>query len=686
MSTPERDPLHGPDRPDDAFETSWRRTLRLRLLIVGVLFAVWCAAIQVRLVYLQVVAHPRYLALASDQQVRVEEPLPKRGDLLDRNGEVLAMSAEAPTIAVNPRVVSDVAGTVTALCGVFGDCTQQERADLTQTLTARRSYFSYVRRVVSPAIGARVAALALPGVEVRAESRRYYPNKELAAHLLGFVGRDNTGLGGIEQAYDSIIVGKKGRVLRLTDAKNVAVQSRVELEPTAGASLELTLDRYLQHFAEGVLREGVERHGAEAGTLIALDVHTGEILALANYPTFNPNTPGAVAAERRRNRAMQEIYEPGSTFKIVTAAAAIEEGVIAPSDLIDTAPGFIRIGSRPPIHDVGRYGLLSFEDVMVKSSNVGAIKAGWAIGAERLNRYVRRFGFGEVHAPDFRGASGGKVWRAEDLDASALASVSMGYQVSVTPLQMAAATAAVANGGTLFEPRLVRAIIKDGVRDVIEPRPLRRAISPSTAATLTAIMEGVVERGTGQGAQVPGYQVAGKTGTSQKIINGAYSRSDHVGSFTGFIPSRRPELAVLVVIDAPRRGGYYGGTVAAPVFRQFAEAAMRHLGIPPAINPPTPLVVQSDAVLPVRYAGRSDQLQRVSLTTDGVLQMPDLLGLGARDAVRALTQLGLSVRLRGAGVVTGQSPAPGEPVGAGDVGRLQLDRARAPAPAAEGGR
>jgi cell division protein FtsI/penicillin-binding protein 2 len=630
------------------------------------------------------VAHPVYLEQANDQQMRVFEPAAKRGDLLDRNGEVLAYSVDADTIAVNPRVVREPEKTVAALCQVFRDCSAQERATLIQTITSKKRSFEYIRRGVAPGIGARVAALKLPGVEVRVESKRYYPNKEMGAHLIGFVGRDNNGLGGVEQAYDGIVRGKKGRVLMLTDARHASVESRVELEPTSGATLELTIDQYLQHIAERELRAGVEKHNAAAGTLVALDPNTGEILALANYPPFNPNTPAAVDADLRRNRAVQEIYEPGSTFKIVTAAAAIEEGVLKPEDLIDTAPGFIKIPGRKPIDDEHHYGVLSFHDVIVKSSNVGAIKAGWQIGAERLNRYIRRFGFGEIHAPDFRGVSGGIVWKPEDLDASALASVSMGYQVAITPMQMASATAAVANGGTLFEPRLIRAIIRDGVREEIVPKALRRAVTAETAAALTTIMEDVVVNGTGKAAKIAGYQVAGKTGTSQKIIDGRYSESDHVGSFTGFVPSRRPALAVLVVVDAPQVGGYYGGTVAAPIFQKFSEAAMRHLGITPTINPTTPLLVQSDAVLPARYSGRAPDTGRGVMQVNAQV-MPDVTGLGARDAMRVLTQLGMAVRMRGNGVVMTQSPAAGEPIVSGAVSQLELARDRSAPPAPPSG-
>lgn len=677
MATRDLDPLQTPDRPDEAFEASWRRAFRRRLMMIGLVFVVWTAGIQARLVFLQVVYHPAYLEQANDQHLRVFEPAAKRGDVLDRNGDVLAYSVDADTIAVNPRVVRDAGKLVATLCQVFRDCSAEERADLIKTIGNSKGAFAFVRRGVAPGVGARVAALKLPGVEIRKESRRYYPNKELAAHLLGFVGRDNNGLGGIEAAYESTVRGKKGRVLMLTDARHNSMESRVELEATAGASLELTIDKYLQYIAERELRAGVEKHNAVAGTLIALDPTTGEILALANYPSFNPNAPSGADPSFQRNRAVQDIYDPGSTFKIVTAAAAIEEKILTPEDLIETAPGYIKLPGRDRIDDEHYYGAhMTFHDVIVKSSNVGAIRAGWKVGAERLNRYVRRFGFGEIHAPDFRGVTGGIVTPPERLGESGLASVSMGYQIGVTPLQMAAATAAVANGGTLYEPHLVRAIIRDGVREEVAPKALREAISASTAAALTTIMEGVVTDGTAKSAKIAGYQVAGKTGTAQKIINGLYSDGHHVGSFTGFVPSRRPALTVLVVVDDPRTGGYYGGVVAAPIFQKFAESAMRHLGIPPSINPTTPLVVQANAALPARYSGRARGNDALAVQVDGSVLMPDVMGLGARDATRVLLQFGLTVRSQGDGVVVGQHPQPGTPISAGGVGQLQLDRPR----------
>ncbi|MDQ3879951.1 MAG: transpeptidase family protein, partial [Chloroflexota bacterium] len=502
----------------------------------------------------------------------------------------------------------------------------------------------------------------------------------------GYVGLDNNGLAGLESAYDHQIRGREGKVLIQTDARRHVLNSRVDRPATAGASLELTVDQYLQYIAERELRAGVEENRAAGGTAIIMEPHTGEILALANWPTFNPNSFGRFDDANRRNRAIQDLYEPGSTFKVVTASAALEERVLTAAAPIDCAPGHITFGSRV-IRDVHTYGVLPFTDVIVKSSNVGAIKVGLRLGPERLGRYVSRFGFGQPISPDFRGESPGIVWNPAKLDPSALASVSMGYQVAVTPLQMAAAVSSVANGGTLIEPRVVRAFIADGRRMPVSPKVLRRTISPDTAAELTTIMEAVVERGTGKTAQIPGFTVAGKTGTAAKLINGRYSKSDYNASFVGFVPSRNPVLTIIVVIDSPHAGGYFGGTVAAPVFRRIAEASLRQLGVAPTVNPHPPVLVarNDDAHLPIHsrpVKGPSADVEDAAPLEPGV--MPDLFGYGAREALRTLTRIGASARLLGQGFVIQQSPAPGEPVGAGEVAVLKLGRRVPPVPAGVG--
>lgn len=664
-------------RRDAATPFEWRDTLRTRVLVCAGVFALWTVGIEARLVYLQVVAHADMMARADKQQLRTIRPPAKRGEILDRNGHVLAYSVDADTIAADPSEVPDVDDAARRICGALDDCDTAQRQQMLERLR-RKGQFVYLARQISPDETRRVKALEIPGLLFYKESRRYYPNKELASHVLGYVGLDNVGLAGLESTFDARIRGHEGKMLVQADARKHVMNSREERPPTAGDGLELTIDEYLQFVAERELKAGVDENNAAGGTAIVMEPHTGEILALANWPTFNPNAFAEVEAEARRNRAIQDLYEPGSTFKVVTASAAIQEGLIKPEDPIDCAPGYITFPGRKPIYDTHAYGVLPFIDVIAKSSNVGAIKVGARVGAERLGRYISRFGFGQALAPDFRGESPGIVWNPARLDPSALASVSMGYQVGVTPLQMATAVSAVANGGELMEPRVVRAFIRNGRREEVAHKVLRRAIDPGTAATLTEIMEAVVERGTAKATvQMSGYTIAGKTGTASKLINGHYSKSEYNSSFVGFVPSRRPAVTIIVVIDSPHGKGYYGATVAGPVFKRIAEATLRHLGVGPTLNAPPPVLVARHDAREASEVG--PQPVRAPLE-DRMLEpaqsglMPDLRGLSAREALRAANRIGLSAKLSGDGFVVEQSPRAGEPLVRGDAVTLTLVR------------
>jgi cell division protein FtsI (penicillin-binding protein 3) len=658
--------------PDLESDRLWRQTIKARLLVAVMCVSCWTAVIEARLFWFQVVQHGTLVEKANAQQQDEVKAPARRGEILDRNGSVLAFSVDADSIVAVPSEVEDGPATARAICGVVG-CTDVDLAAMTKRLQ-KRGAFAYVRRFVSPDEARRIGELKLPGINVIPETKRYYPKLELASHVLGFVGTENKGLGGIEQAYDTLIRGRDGRIRLQSDARQHAVQSRIELEPTAGASLELTIDQYIQHIAERELKRGVLETRAAGGTAIVMDPRTGEILALANYPTFNPNVYNESDPDAWRNRAIQEIYEPGSTFKIVTASAAIEEGVLRPADMIDCSPGHIMISGWRRVDDVHSYGLLSFEDVIIKSSNVGAIKAGLRLGAERLDRYVERFGFGQALAPDFRGQSAGIVWNASQLNESAIASVSMGYQIGVTPLQMVTAVSAVANGGKLLEPHLVRATIRDGIRQAVAPKVVRQSITESTASAMTTIMEGVVERGTAKSAAIEGYRVAGKTGTAAKLVNRSYSKSDYNGSFVGFVPSRKPALSILVVIDSGRIGQGYGGAVAAPVFKRIAEASLRHLGVPRSIDPVAPVLASFASIDAMPASVRMPSILASLTPASNLALMPDLRGLGAREAVRVLNRLGLSTRVRGSGVVVAQQPEAGSPLERGGWSVLRLSR------------
>ena len=653
----------------------WRDVMRRRLLVTACVMAVWGIVIEARLVQLQVFRHDILVERALRQQSRSIDTHPKRGEIVDREGRVLAYSVDADTIVAVPDDVEDPAHTTSRLCQVL-ECSDTQREVIGRRL-AKPGQFAYVQRHVSVDTARRVRDMDLEGVGFLKQNRRFYPNRELASHLIGFVGIDNQGLYGLEASYDEEISGRPGKVLVQTDARNRAF-GRVERPPTAGVTLELTIDKYIQHIAERELRAAVHEHAAAGGSVVVLDPDTGEILALANEPTFNPNAFSDASADARRNRATQDPYEPGSTFKLVTASAALEEGEFHPEELIDTNPGVVAFGSRP-ITDLRNYGVLSFTDVIVRSSNVGASKIGVELGPERLGRYVRRFGFGQTISPDFPGAmeSRGLVPNTARLDDNHLARVAIGYTIAVTPLQMAAAMSVVANGGELIEPHLVRA--RRGVDGRVEQprRVIRRAIAPDTAATLTRILEDVVSRGTARNAQLEGYTVAGKTGTAEKLVGGRYAETGHnVASFVGFVPSTRPELTILVVIDDVAG---FGGSVAAPVFQRVAEATLRHLGVPPNVNAPPPIMVPGDPP-PASRARSTSVRTQPPLETSTLREprrglMPDLQGLSARAALEITTALGLTTRVRGQGFVVGQTLEPGTAITRGQAVIVRLSRA-----------
>ncbi|MGD9901931.1 MAG: penicillin-binding protein [Vicinamibacterales bacterium] len=645
----------------------WRDTLRRRAVVGGVCLLAWTAAIEARLVFLQVVRHEDLSARADRQQMRTVTAPAKRGEIRDRHGRLLAYSVDVDSVYAVPADIAEPAATAGALCRVLDDCDRGKLKALVDRFSTSRA-FAFVERFVSPQVAERIKALDLEGVGLMKESRRYYPKKELAAQLLGYVGVDNVGLGGLEAAYDSVVRGRDGKVLVQTDARRRGFSS-IERPPTAGGTLELTVDEQLQHIVERELKAGVTEHRADAGTAILMDPHTGEILAMATYPTFNPNAFRSAADGVRKNRAVTDLYEPGSTFKIVTASAAIQEGVVSPTDPIDVSAGMIKFPGRPPIEDVARHQILTFAQVIAKSSNVGAIKVGLRLGPERLGVYVNRFGFGRTTSPDFPGESPGIVWDPSRLNDSALASISMGYQVGVTPLQMVAAASAVANGGRLLQPRVVRAVVKDGARAAVAPHEVGRPITARTAAELTSIMEEVVTGGTGTQARIDGFTVAGKSGTAGKIVAGRYSKSEYNVSFVGFAPSRKPVLTAIVVIDTPRAGKYYGGSVAAPIFARIADAALRHLGVPPTVFPAPPVLVDRRAHVDVARP----QLITVAAVDDS-RTMPDLRGLGAREALRRLASRRVAARMHGAGLVVAQSPPAGTPIDAATTCTLVLDR------------
>lgn len=689
------DPLAETERPDARFELEWRGVIKARLLLILGVLGLWVVGLEVRLFFIQVVNHQSYTQAADRQHQEIKETDTIRGDVRDRNGQLLAYSVESFDVMANPSLIKHADKEAAELCRAFGDCPPAEQADITEKFSrtnkkelmirAARDLTPDAARRVGEFLAARAEAVkgkkesalaALPAphaVWLVHRSVRYYPKMFVGAHVVGFVKADGQGGAGIESRYDTRISGVKGRVLTLDDGRDEMVK-RVDRLPVPGASIELTIDARLQQIVERELKASVVSTGAKGGAAIIQDPLTGEILAEASYPSFNPNIASQFSDDERRNRAVQDLYEPGSTFKIVTASAALNEHLYAATDLIDTNPGRISFGSRVIGEDKGRnHGVLSFEDVIVESSNVGAIKIGLHVGADRLMQYVKRFGFGQRMATDIAGENPGMVTPLAKLTDSAIASMSMGHQVGVTPIQMANAASVVANGGLLMEPHVVRAWIHDGVREEVAPKVVRRVIDPETAATMTSIMEAVVTSpaGTGHQARLTRYQVAGKTGTAEKAVPGGYSKTDYNVSFVGFVPSRKPVYTILVVVDSPTIGSKYGGSVGAPAFHRIAEAALEYAGVAPTINPTAPVIVASDR--PLLQAPPRPETPVIALV-GGRPVMPDVRGMTLRDALRVTSALGLTMTSEGDGFVVTQSPQPGEFLSESGRGSIQLRR------------
>jgi cell division protein FtsI (penicillin-binding protein 3) len=614
-----------------------------------------------RAVDLGVLRGPGFVRLAAKQHRQRIGLVPHRGPIVDRNGEALALSLDVPSIYVRPREV-DEPERLGALAAALG----MPAATLHRLLDGGKP-FVWLKRQALPREAAAVQALGLRGVYTVAEGRRFYPHHDLAAHVLGLVGVDAQGLEGLERAFDHAIRGEGQSVEVDRDARGRALLTRgVQGPPAHGSRVELTLDAAIQDAAERELAAGAAASGAVAGTAVVLDPATGEILALANVPTYNPNRPGRAKdrrwRERVRNRALTDPYEPGSTFKAVLAAAAIEEKVVSPTEMIFCENGRFPVG-RWTINDAHPHGWLSFAEVIQYSSNIGVTKIAERLGRERYGRYLTAFGFGQRTGIELTGESPGILRSPERWGRIDLATHAFGQGISVTPLQMVAAFGAIANGGRLMRPFLVRRVVAPDGTVTLEHEPtlVRRVVSERSAHVVTTLLRRVVEErgGTGTRARLDGFPVAGKTGTAQKVNleTGGYS-AKRIGSFVGFVPADAPRAVILVLIDEPRTSSY-GGIVAAPVFRAIASAVLKRLGVdapaPPAEAPSTP------AKRPAAPARGS--VQRVT-APDEPGGTPSFLGLSLREALTRAQATGWEVQVTGSGWVREQRPAPGSPLAA----------------------
>ncbi len=443
---------------------------------------------------------------------------------------------------------------------------------------SRDKYFVWLARKLSPQIVENIKALKIGGLGFVKESKRYYPDQVLAAHVIGFSGMDNAGLEGLEMYYDRYLKGTAGWSQMVRDAKQRPLLLETGFIPAKdGKSLVLTIDETIQFIAENALDKAFEKHNAKGASIIVLNPKTGEILALANRPTFNLSSPGSSSPDSRRNRALSDMYEPGSVFKIVTAAAALEEGKVSETDKFFCEHGSYRVANHI-LHDHGSHGTLTFVEVIEQSSNIGTTKVAQLLGPGTIYKYAKAFRFGSLTGIRFPGEVSGRLKPTSQWSKTSIGAVPIGQEVTVTALQLACAIAAIANDGVYMQPFVVKSI-QDQNGEVIEefkPRVVSEVITKETAGRLKRILTGVVDRGTGKMAQIKGVTVAGKTGTAQKVVGGTYSHSAFYASFIGFAPVEDPQIAMVVVFDDPK-GTYYGGTVAAPVFKEVAENALKYL-------------------------------------------------------------------------------------------------------------
>jgi cell division protein FtsI (penicillin-binding protein 3) len=667
--------------------------VHVRLLIIAGVALLWMGAVFGRLTYLELFRHSDYLARALRQQQRTFEITPERGAIYDRNGRPLAMSVPVDSAFGVPAEIADEHLAARLLSGVVG--VPQEV--LLARFESSRS-FVWISRKLPPEKAEAISKLNLKGIYLQKENQRFYPKRDLAAHVLGFVDLDEKGLMGIERELDSQIRGKSERIVVMADARQRWFDGG-EAQRERGASVVLTLDEKIQYSAERELAAAMAKTHAAAGTVIVMNPNTGEILALANWPKFNPNKANDAPAETWMNRAVSAIYEPGSTFKLITLAAAFDQGITRPEEVVDCENGAVYISGHR-IRDHEPFGLLSVADILARSSDVGAIKIALRLGGPKFYDYIRAFGFGALTGVALPYESRGRVERLEDWKPISVGSISMGQEIGVTPVQLITAVSAIANGGLLYKPQIV-AELRRGEKVLpaegsLAPADPKRVIRPETAATLRQLMEGVVLHGTGPLARLDGWTSAGKTGSAQKIDpnTGRYSPTQFVASFTGFAPINNPAVTILVSLDSPV-GLREGGQVAAPVFKRIAEQVLAYLDVPRDVplNPklmetaymkraseneraledfsvvdfsgqpdPWPAASQTAGAKGPQHADSNKPVLTVAVDEGGDIAVPDFSGKTMRDVTDIALRLGLDPVLVGSNLATEQSPAAGAKV------------------------
>ena len=613
---------------------------RTRFWIICLFFLLWSCAISSRLFWLQIVRHRDYVERAEKQQQRTFEVAPRRGILYDRNLHELAMTVLVDSIYADPSEMEDKDAAARTLSAITH--TDPEDARTTDQQIAQRlkdgHNFAWIARRVTPDVAARVRSLNMKGVYFQKEFQRFYPNNDIAAQVLGYVGVDDNGLGGLEEKYDSDLHGTPGEMYTAMDARRKVLGS-TEREPQPGRNLVLTIDENIQFMAEQALDHAMQKTQALNGTVVVQDVHTGQILALAIRPTFNPNKFRHTTPALLRDHAVSDVYEPGSTFKLVTYSAAMDQGVAKPDDMIDCQGGQITLAGRV-IHDDRSdrgLGVVSVATALARSSDVAAVKLALKVGPDKFYQYIRNFGFGARSGIELPGETRGLLRPPARWSGSSIGSLAIGQEVAVTPLQLVSMVSTIANGGTYLPPHILMPepslsadpnqkaaapqVVAQPVAEPFKlgedlPNPLpqgaHRVISTLAAAQMRKMMEGVVLFGTGKPAQLDGYSSGGKTGTAQKIdpATHRYSKTMHIASFAGFAPVNNPVISVAIIIDSPK-GDYYGTAVSAPVFAEVAQQVLEYLGVPHDIDlrPPSTTAKKDAPVVEDDDASQTEDIQ-----------------------------------------------------------------------------
>jgi len=633
--------------------SKWDAGVRARIRFLGILLTLLMILPAGKAFYLQIHERNALQERASRQSRFVEKVQPRRGAILDRNGQPLAISVPVPSIYAIREDIENKSSAARRLAPVLG----LEPAELKKRLE-KGSGFVWLKRKVDPEVAGKVSELDVDGIGIRTESRRYYPNGDLAGAVLGFVGTDG-GLEGLESSLEEHLRGGNGvRILNLDAHGKVMTSAQPwEVYPAAGSSVHLTLDRNIQFFTEQSLREGCAASGAKSGVAIILESATGRVLAMASYPGFNPNDFGRYRQGNYRNRGLSSVYEPGSTFKVVTISAALEDKVFDEMDILFCNNGRFAVAD-VVINDHVPHGWLTLMGIIRKSSNIGASKVGLKLGKERLGRYARSFGFGQRSGVLLPGEAKGILRDEDSWTQVDLANISFGQGLGVTPLQMVTAVNAIATGGDLMRPFLVSSITSPTGGLILQNRPgiVRRVVSEDTARKVTRMLETVIQPGgSGVNAEIKGFTVAGKTGTAQKfnLEKGEYSSDAFIASFVGFAPSRDPAITAIVIVDEPK-GDIYGGVVAAPIWAEIVGKTLKYLNVPPDGQELIPDVDRNVGEKWVRGPERGK--------TGDLSVMPDLRGLTLREALTRLGSSGAMVRVSGSGIVVNQNPGAGSPM------------------------